>query len=303
MRDEDRGALRGRGLIAQRDAGAPDADRERYWSLTVQIASEHVEELGARLLQLGFSAFEERAVPAGALVLVYAQSEERLREVARELLASEPLRGALSCEIGEVPSDWQLEWTQHLAPVQLTAELRIVPGTPGEAQNPKDLYLEPAFAFGFGEHPSTRLIAGWVEQACRRRPRAALLDVGCGTGVLALVAARSGAARVLGVDTSLPAVQAAARNAALNGAANVTFSHGSIERLDGTFDLIVANIEAPVLIELCRGIARRIAPAGALALSGLISEQAEDVVHAYAGAGVQLGIRAREGEWCLLASE
>lgn len=303
MRDEDRDALRERSLGAPPDANETEMDHERYWSLAVQIAIERVEQLGALLLQLGFSAFEERASPGGARVLVYAESEERLREVARELLAKEPQLGALSCEIAELGSDWQLAWTQHLAPVQLTAELRVVPGAPRAAPDPRELYLEPAFAFGFGEHPSTRLIAGWVERACHRRRGASLLDVGSGTGVLALVAARSGAARVLGVDTSLWAVQAAARNAARNRASNATFVHGSIAQVETVFDLVVANIEALVLIELCRDIARRVAPAGALALSGLIAEQVDDVVRAYAGAGVPLTARAREGDWCLLASE
>ncbi len=273
----------------------------RHWSLSVRVASERVEQLAARLLLLGFSAFEERPVPGGARVLVYSESEQRLREVARALEREAEL-GANSFEIAELGSEWQLAWTEHLEPVELTESIRLVPGTHGGAPHPNVLYLEPAFAFGFGEHASTRLIASWLEAACRRRPGASVLDAGTGTGVLALVAARSGAERVIGVDTSLPAVQAAQRNAALNQISSVQFVHASVDALDACFDIVAANIEATVLVALRSAIAQRLAPGGALALSGLIEEQANDVIRAYSGAGVRLARVAREGEWCLLAT-
>lgn len=281
-----------------------DSDMEatrRHWSLAVRVASERVEQLGAHLLRLGFSAFEERPARGGAEVLVYSESEQCLRDVARELGSAADL-GVLSCEIAELGSQWQLAWTQHLEPVELTADIRLVPGAPEGSPEPNALYLERAFAFGFGEHPSTRLIAAWVERTCRQRPGASVLDVGMGTGVLALVAARSGAERVIGVDTSLEAVRAAARNAALNRVWNAQFLHASVDAVGGRFDIVAANIEAMVLVELSGAIARRLAPSGALALSGLIEEQAGEVIRAYAGAGVRLARVAREGEWCLLAT-
>jgi ribosomal protein L11 methyltransferase len=300
MRDEtsDRKAA-----VHRASGGGSDAetDAQRYWSLVIRVSGERMEQLAARLLELGFSAFEERSEPSGTCVLVYAESEERLREALRELLEGD-LAGALACEITELRTDWQLTWTQHLTPIQLTRHLRVVPGVPEGAPDPSAIYLEPAFAFGFGEHPSTRVIAGWVEDACRQRPGASLLDVGSGTGVLALVAARSGAASVLGIDTSLEAVQAALRNAALNRVSNVEFIHASLDQVDGRFDIVAANVEGTVLIELRREIAQRMAPGGALALSGLIEEQAGDVIRAYADLGVRLAPQAREDEWCLLAT-
>jgi ribosomal protein L11 methyltransferase len=167
--------------------------------------------------------------------------------------------------------------------------------------DPGALYLEPAFAFGFGEHPSTRLLASWVEARCRAHPGCSLLDVGCGTGVLALVACKSGAGRVLGVDTSEPAVQAARANSALNRLP-ATFLQQDGGDLDERFDYVVANIEAPVLIAASPGIARCARAAKALALSGFISEQVPGLVQHYARLGLALHPEANEGDWCLLSS-
>jgi ribosomal protein L11 methyltransferase len=303
MRDDagDRDAQR-RGMDdATRAASGADMQATRHWSLSVRVARERVEQLGAHLLQLGFSAFEEQGAPGGARLLVYSEREQRLRDVARELSRAADL-GAVSCEIAELGTEWQLAWTRHLEPVELTANIRLVPGAPGGAPEPNVLYLEPAFAFGFGEHASTRLIAAWLEAACRQRPGASVLDAGTGTGVLAFVAARSGAARVIGIDTSLQALQAAGRNAVLNHISNVHFVHASVAAIDGCFDIVAANIEATVLLALRGALAERVTSGGGLALSGLIEEQADDVIVAYAEAGVHLERVAREGEWCLLAT-
>jgi ribosomal protein L11 methyltransferase len=162
--------------------------------------------------------------------------------------------------------------------------------------------LKPAFAFGFGEHPTTRLIATWLELWCRARAGASVLDVGCGTGVLALVAARSGAGRVVGVDSSRPAIDAARSNASLNGLeAGVTFSEQGADALAGEFDCVVANIEANVLEAACSAIAGALAPLGELALAGFIEEQEAALITRYGAAGVALARVAQEGDWCLLA--
>jgi len=282
-----------------------DTRSERYWSLAIDVASEHAEWLGEQLVQIGFSAFEERDTARGKRLLVYADTTARLRDVEQRLLesgAEERPPRELACEIAELGTEWELAWTRHLTPIQLTPTLRAVPHAPGEARLEGELYLEPAFAFGFGEHASTRLIASWLSAACRRQPLATVLDVGCGTGVLALVAAQSGAARVLGVDTSLAAVRAATANAELNRITNVAFAQRPVAEVEGVFDLVVANIEATVLVELVAAITRKLAPAGELALSGFIADQVEEVARAYRRHGRSLAVAAQDGDWCLLAT-
>ncbi len=282
---------------------------DEHWSLAIDLLHQHVPWLTQRLAELGYESFEQRESATGAQILIYDAQPERLEEVRARLRAlaersradagfdAEPL---LRLELSEVDAGWQLEWTKHLEPVSLTERTRLYPHAPLRAPLAGELYLEPAFAFGFGEHPSTRLIATWLEQACLDRPGRSVLDVGCGTGVLSLLARQSGAGQVLGVDVSAPAVLAARANAALNGMTDVLFLGAPLGEVEGHFDLVVANIEASALSGLAESITTKLDPAGDLALAGFIAEQCAALVERYAQAGIRLELRDRADDWCLL---
>jgi ribosomal protein L11 methyltransferase len=260
---------------------------QAYWSLSIELLPEHRAWLSARLLELGFAAFEEQSRPHCAIIIIYDQSAERLREVEAALqgqVARAWPKSAFAFSLGQPGEDWALLWTEHLRPVRLTPSLTLYPDASEAAPGPGQLHLLPAFAFGFGEHASTRLIASWLEARCRAHPGSSVLDVGCGTGVLALVACLSGAGWVLGVDISQPAVQASRANAELN------------ER----FGCVVANIEAGVLTAESAGIVRAVSETGELALAGFIAEQVPELRERYRAEGVELRHQASEGDWCLL---
>jgi ribosomal protein L11 methyltransferase len=277
---------------------------ETYFYLEITLPHRERDWLAQQLGLRGFPAFEERARPGGACLVIYAQSRAELERVAAELRADARAGSpglSLGCRIERAPEDWALAWTEHLKPVQLTPSLMLHPSLPPAVPDARALYLEPAFAFGFGEHASTRLLASWVEARCRAHPGCSLLDVGCGTGVLALVACKSGAGRVLGVDTSGPAVQAARSNSSLNRL-SATFLQQDAGELDEPFDYVVANIEAPILMAASTAIARCARSAKALALSGFIHEQVPELVQHYAQLGIALHQEACEEDWCLLSS-
>jgi ribosomal protein L11 methyltransferase len=276
----------------------------RYFCLSIELARRERDWLVDRLAHCGFSSFEEQSRRGRACLIVYDPSRERLGALQSALRVSAAERRpvlVLGCALGLAPSDWALRWTEYLEPVQLTPSLTLYPSRAPPEPGSGALYLEPAFAFGFGEHASTRLMAAWLEACCRVHPGCSVLDVGCGTGVLALVACKSGAGRVLGVDTSEPAVLAARANAASNQL-TASFTQQSAEELDERFDYVVANIEAPVLLAASRAIVRCASAARALALAGFIEEQVDELVQHYAGLGIVLHRQASEADWCLLCA-
>lgn len=163
------------------------------------------------------------------------------------------------------------------------------------------LVLAPGPVFGDGTHATTRLCARGVDLCCRTRPPAAVLDVGTGTGVLALLAAAHGAARVVGTDADPVALEAARANAGLNHMAQrVEFSSAPPDHWGPTFDLVVANIIHPVLLALAGALMRATAPGGTLLLSGFTPAEAPMIRAAMAGHGMTVRAQCALEEWALL---
>ncbi|EXI92555.1 MAG: Ribosomal protein L11 methyltransferase [Candidatus Accumulibacter sp. BA-94] len=153
-------------------------------------------------------------------------------------------------------------------------------------------------AFGTGSHPTTRLCLEWLERSVR--PGVSLLDYGCGSGVLAIAAGRLGASEVVGVDIDPQAVVAARDNAAANGVA-ARFQE-SADQLGGQFDIVVANILANPLRVLAPALCSHLRPGGLLALSGILVEQSDDLIEAYAPHLSLSVVDTREGWVCLAGS-
>ena len=154
-------------------------------------------------------------------------------------------------------------------------------------------------AFGTGQHETTQLCTEGLERYLDEGHRLhRLLDVGTGTGILALVALRLGATLCKGTDIDPVAVRAALENAADNGVAAAFVADGSSPDKDGpVYDGVVANILAGTLIQLRQPVVGAVAPGGRLWLSGILAEQAPAVIEAYVGQGMQHVLTARKGEW------
>ena len=166
--------------------------------------------------------------------------------------------------------------------------------------------VEAGLAFGSGEHATTRLCLAAIDHLARRRRFRRVLDLGCGSGLLAIAAARCWPARVLAVDHDPIAVRVASANASLNrvvGRVRVLaaegYRHPAIRR-QRPFDLVLANILADPLIELAPGLRAHLAPGGRAVLSGLLSSQADAVAAAHRKQGLRLLDVAREGPWAAL---
>ena len=170
-----------------------------------------------------------------------------------------------------------------------------------DAEAPATVEIDPGKTFGAGPHPSTRLLAEWFAGEMAGGER--VLDVGCGSGVLALVAARLGALEAVGIDIEPAAVSAAEANARRNGLDNVArFSTAPVDAAElGTFDVVAANITADVLIALAGDVSARVAPGGRLAVSGISAGQTSAVAAAYRRHGIELADPARLDDWVSLA--
>lgn len=175
--------------------------------------------------------------------------------------------------------NWVQLTQSQFAPIRITDRLWIVPSW-HDAPDPAaiNIELDPGMAFGTGSHPTTRLCLEWLCDSIT--PGCSVLDYGCGSGILAIAAAKLGAGDVLGVDIDEKAVEAARDNAERN-ATTIRLQHSGTPVGD-TFDVVVANILTNPLCVLAPAIAARVAPGGKVALSGVLETQAEQVIEAWA---------------------
>ena len=192
--------------------------------------------------------------------------------------------------------DWVRATQARFGPLCIAGKLWIVPSwdqpPPGAGVV---LRLDPGLAFGTGSHPTTRLVLAWLAAAPLAGAR--VLDYGCGSGILAIAAAKLGAARVDAVDLDCDARSATGGNARANGVAVGVFAP---ERLPpGDYDVVVANILAQPLIVLEPLLAARTRAGGRIALAGILEAQAAEVAAAYGGM-FAARVAAREEGWALI---
>ncbi|HQU80169.1 MAG TPA: 50S ribosomal protein L11 methyltransferase [Azonexus sp.] len=190
------------------------------------------------------------------------------------------LAGVPAWTVEEVAEQNWVQLTQsQFDPIRVSERLWIVPSwheTPDPAA--VNLILDPGMAFGTGSHPTTRLCLEWLE--LNVSPGCRLLDYGCGSGILAIAAARLGAGSVAGVDIDPQAVEAARANAERNGV--TALFADSAQPVAGEYDLVVANILSNPLRVLAPAICAHVRSGGRLALSGILREQADEIIAIYA---------------------
>lgn len=193
--------------------------------------------------------------------------------------------------------DWVTLTQRQFDPIPVAPKLWIVPSwhQPPEP-DALNIRLDPGCAFGTGSHPTTRLCLGWLAGA--ELGGEALLDYGCGSGILAIAAKLLGAGSVVGVDLDPAAVDTAKLNAAENHAVAEFYLPG--DEPQRIYDRIVANILAAPLMMLAPALGSRLRPGGQIALSGILERQAQDVIAAYAP-WCELSVHALEEGWVCLS--
>ncbi|MCP3139174.1 50S ribosomal protein L11 methyltransferase [Pyxidicoccus xibeiensis] len=279
---------------------------QTYLSLTVELpeeASESVQDLLHEAGALGLEVRDRegplmpgvRAPQAGeAIVIGYFDERETAEDAQEQVQEAFPeARVGLS----EQPQqDWSNEWKSLIKSVHVG---RLWVGPPWDVKNAPEaavrLVIEPKMAFGTGDHPTTALCLAAVDAYMKDHPGASVLDVGTGTGVLAIAAKKLGAGRVVATDNDPVSVELAQENQADNGTPDIEVSGKELTAVDGTFDLVLANILANTLIELAPLIAAKVKDR--LVLAGVLAHQRTDVEAAYQKLGLTLLPGDSQGEW------
>ncbi|MEO8021173.1 50S ribosomal protein L11 methyltransferase [Polaromonas sp.] len=224
--------------------------------------------------------------------------EAGARDAAAVLAAQDFFAGCQLVAIQTVPEqDWVRLTQSQFAPVEITPEFWIVPSwhePPGQAQ--QVIRLDPGLAFGTGTHPTTRMCLRWI--ASSSAPLGRVLDYGCGSGILAIGAAKFGAASIDAVDIDEAAVQSTRANAEAN---HVTLNAGLPDKAEGSYQTVLANILATPLKVLAPLLCAHVAPGGALVLAGILERQADELKLAYAPY-CQLQVADQEEGWILMTA-
>lgn len=233
-----------------------------------------------------------------SLVLALFHAEDEARDAAELLQPQEFFAGCQVLGVATVPEqDWVRLTQSQFEPVQITPSFWIVPTWhEPPAQATEVIRLDPGLAFGTGTHPTTRMCLRWIAGHPPRGQR--VLDYGCGSGILAIGAAKFGAAGVDAVDIDEAAVRSTEDNARANG---VQLSAGLPERAQGRYQTVLANILATPLKVLAPLLCAHVAPGGHLVLAGILARQAEELKAAYAP-HCQLQVSDEEDGWILMTA-
>ena len=196
---------------------------------------------------------------------------------------------------------WETAWKDWFKPLLMSP--RIIVGPPWEdlkiPENGVEVIIEPGMAFGTGTHETTQLCAAEVDRLLVERPNSSVFDIGCGSAILAIAAAKLGASVVAGMDNDPVAIDVARVNLEVNSTPDIELDTRPLNEW-GTFDIVIANILAPTLIELREDLLKRINPNGVLVLSGVTTGQVEEFLPNFNRSPLQHIHTTTRGDWACM---
>ncbi|MBR2353097.1 MAG: 50S ribosomal protein L11 methyltransferase [Clostridia bacterium] len=207
--------------------------------------------------------------------------------------------------VGVNEEDWANSWKEYYKPLRIGERIVIVPAWEHYEKQPEDIIvtMDPGMAFGTGTHETTRLVIGLLEKYAAKGQR--MLDVGCGSGILAICASKLGADECYACDIDEVAVRVAEDNVLSNDCENIICKQSDllkdVDLSRGKFDLITANIVADIIIRMIPDVGNYMNDNAVLLASGIIGPRADEVVSAFETYGFEIVEKALDNDWCALA--
>jgi ribosomal protein L11 methyltransferase len=256
-----------------------------------------------KLSELGSSGFLEK----GEKILSYFEEKIDIAVICEELtrfrdvLKASGLDPAFFFEYSLLPEkDWNENWKKNFLPIDIGENLTIIPSWLQKDTSRVPVIIDPGMVFGTGYHETSQTCLALIETIAKRDRKETCLDIGTGSGILAIGAAKLGFRYVTAIDIDPMAIDAAVRNAEENSLSNIVIKEGDISAVEGTFDLIVANLLSGILVDIAPEIVSRLNPGGKAILSGMLAGQESDVIKAFEKAGPELIETVVSGKWVTL---
>ncbi len=241
-----------------------------------------------------------------ASVSVYVPSDVGVADnlaFLHERLATNKIDGKIDIS-GVNEDDWANSWKAYYKPIKIGEKMVIVPAWEKYDAAPNEIVvrMDPGMAFGTGSHETTRLVIGLLEKYTKGGER--VLDVGCGSGILAICARKLGAGLCRAYDIDPVAVKVARENIKDSGETNISCEQSDLLRqvdiTDGGYDIICANIVADIIIRMTPDVARYLNDGGIILASGIILERSQDVISCFEENGFEIADKAIDNGWCAL---
>lgn len=238
----------------------------------------------------------DRVHAAVSLFLTDEKSAADTVAFLRERFSAEGLETAISVD-GVDEADWENEWRKYYHPVHIGERITVVPAWQEYDAREDEVIvkMDPGLAFGTGTHETTRLCATLLEKYMAKGDT--VLDVGTGSGILAIIAKKLGAGTTAGTDIDPVAVRVAKENATDNGEQIDFFVSDLLAAVKDEYNIVVANIVADIIIRMAPDVKRVMAPAAKLIVSGVIADREEEVVASLTENGLRLTERLCENDW------
>lgn len=281
----------------------------RWLEVSVTVESEVAEAAAEVLSRYAYRGVVIESGPEGwnsgpVVVRAYLPADDqlwatrrRVEEALWHLGQIRPVPAPIFRTIAE--EDWAEAWKEQLTVLRVGQRIVIQPSWLDYSPTSRDIViqLDPGMAFGTGLHPTTQMCLAALEELIG--PGMDVLDLGTGSGILAIAAAKLGARHVLAVDNDSQAVKVAWDNVATNGVQEIaSVERGSLSKVSESYDVVVVNILARVIVEMLqKGLATRVRPGGVLIAAGIIAAQAPQVITALEQSTLVLAGRRQEGEW------